>query len=68
MRVLAEFGRTFDEAFGRRLSHNLIDVPAYREQIDRLRHQLFAELQESGALDVPFRPPAGERLDQRKNR
>lgn len=48
--------------------HNLINVPAYREQAEKLRAQLFRELEESGALDTPVRPPAGERLDQRKLR
>lgn len=46
--------------------HNLINVPANQDQIMRLRTQLFAELQKSGALQVPFRVPAGDRLDQRK--
>lgn len=46
--------------------HNLIQVPAYQEQIEELRNQLFSELEASGALEVPFRSPAGERLDQRK--
>jgi N-acetylglucosamine-6-sulfatase len=46
--------------------HNLIQVPAYQERITELRSQLFTELKQSGALDVPLRPPAGERLDQRK--
>jgi len=46
--------------------HNLIQVPAYQKQIEELRNQLFTELDASGALDVPFRSPAGERLDQRK--
>jgi N-acetylglucosamine-6-sulfatase len=46
--------------------HNLIQVPAYQQQIEELRDQLFNELETSGALDVPFRRPAGERLDQRK--
>ena len=46
--------------------HNLIDVPAYQERIQGLRDQLFRELKASGALEVPFRTPAGERLDQRK--
>jgi hypothetical protein len=27
---------------------------------------MFEELEASGALDVPFRKPAGDRLDQRK--
>ena len=46
--------------------HNLIDVPAYQDQIEALRSQLFTELADSGGLDLPMRPPAGERLDQRK--
>ena len=46
--------------------HNLINVPAYQEQIASLRKQLFAELGESGGLSLPLRPPAGVRLDQRK--
>lgn len=48
--------------------HNLINVPAYQEQIVELRDQLFEELKASGALEVPFRTPAGDRLDQRKLR
>jgi N-acetylglucosamine-6-sulfatase len=48
--------------------HNLIDVPAFQEQIQAMRSQLFAELKDSGALEVPFRTPAGDRLDQRKIR
>jgi N-acetylglucosamine-6-sulfatase len=48
--------------------HNLIGVPAYREQIEQLRAQLFAELKASGGLQLPLRPPAGDRLDQRKLR
>jgi N-acetylglucosamine-6-sulfatase len=46
--------------------HNLIAVPAYREQVEAMRKQLFDELQASGGLALPVRPPAGERLDQRK--
>lgn len=46
--------------------HNLIAVPAYREQVEAMRKQLFDELQASGGLALPARPPAGERLDQRK--
>ncbi|MHC4679775.1 MAG: sulfatase/phosphatase domain-containing protein, partial [Planctomycetota bacterium] len=42
--------------------HNLISVPAYRGQ------QLFNELEAGGGLDIPVRRPAGERLDQRKNK
>jgi N-acetylglucosamine-6-sulfatase len=48
--------------------HNLINVPAYQEQIAALKHQLFDELEASGGLIIPVRRPAGERLDQRKLR
>jgi N-acetylglucosamine-6-sulfatase len=48
--------------------HNLIQTPAYQEQIGQLRAQLFKELDASGALNTPVRAPAGERLDQRKLR
>jgi len=46
--------------------HNLISVPAFQELAAELRSQLFEELEASGALEVPVRVPAGERLDQRK--
>ncbi len=46
--------------------HNLINVPAYRDQIERLKAQLFDELEAAGGLVIPVRPPKGERLDQRK--
>ncbi len=46
--------------------HNLINVPGYQEQIEALRSQLFTELEERNALNAPVRPPAGERLGQRK--
>ncbi|MBL7139403.1 MAG: sulfatase [Planctomycetes bacterium] len=48
--------------------HNLVNVPAYREQIEAMKQQLFDELEASGGLVVPVRRPAGERLDQRKLR
>ncbi len=48
--------------------HNLIDVPAYAEQIETMKKQLFDELERSGGLQIPIRGPLGERLDQRKNR
>jgi len=48
--------------------HNLINVPAYREQITQMKKQLFDELEASGGLNLPVRRPAGERLDQRKLR
>jgi N-acetylglucosamine-6-sulfatase len=48
--------------------HNLIQVPAYRDQIEAMQGQLFDELDASGGLVLPVRPPAGERLDQRKLR
>ncbi len=46
--------------------HNLIQVPAYQEMASEMRKELFERLETSGALDVPVRVPAGERLDQRK--
>ena len=45
---------------------NLINVPAYSEQIAALKKQLFDELAADGGLDIPARFPQGERLDQRK--
>jgi N-acetylglucosamine-6-sulfatase len=48
--------------------HNLINVPAYREQIAAMQKQLFDELEASGGLTLPIRRPAGERLDDRKLR
>jgi len=46
--------------------HNLISTPGYQERIAELRTQLFKELAESGAKGLPLKPPAGDRLDQRK--
>ena len=46
--------------------HNLIDVPAYQDQIEQLRTRLFSELEAQQGLNQPIRIPAGERLDQRK--
>lgn len=46
--------------------HNLINVPAFREQIGKLQKQLFDELEASGGLQIPMRPPAGAVLDDRK--
>ncbi len=48
--------------------HNLINVPAYQEQIAEMQQQLFDELAESGGLNIPVRAPVGDRLDQRKLR
>ncbi|WP_442505618.1 sulfatase family protein [Novipirellula sp. SH528] len=46
--------------------HNLIDVPSYRDQVERMSKQMFDELSEMGGLNVPVRPPEGERLGSRK--
>ena len=46
--------------------HNLIHVPAFHDLAERLKKQLFDELEQSGGLEIPVRRPAGERLDQRK--
>jgi N-acetylglucosamine-6-sulfatase len=46
--------------------HNLIDVPAFREQALAFRAQLYEELGASGGLIIPVPPPAGEPLHDRK--
>ena len=46
--------------------HNLLNVPAYQEQIQQLQRQMFSEFQLSGGLNLPIRIPKGDRLDQRK--
>ena len=48
--------------------HNLIQVPGYQDQIAKMQKLLFAQLDTSGGLLIPVRRPAGQRLDQRKNR
>ena len=48
--------------------HNLINVPAYQEQIVALREQLFTELAESGGMNMPLRPPKGVQFYDRKLR
>jgi len=48
--------------------HNLINVPAYRDQIEAMKKQLFDELEAQGGLEIPVRRPTGDRLDQRKNK
>ena len=48
--------------------HNLITVPAFQDKITALRDRLFAELDRSGGMLMPLRPPKGARLDQRKRR
>ncbi|MCH2060456.1 MAG: sulfatase [Verrucomicrobiales bacterium] len=48
--------------------HNLIQVPAYREQIVKLRDQMFTELKMSGGLTMPIRPPKGDQFYDRKLR
>lgn len=48
--------------------HNLITVPGYQDRIAELRKRLFDELAASGGMSMPLRRPAGDRLDQRKER
>ena len=48
--------------------HNLINVPAYSQQIETMKQQLFDELEAGGGLNIPVQRPVGERLDQRKNK
>ncbi len=48
--------------------HNLINIPTYAGVIESLKKQLFDELEADGGLEIPVRRPAGDRLDQRKNK
>lgn len=47
---------------------NLIKIPAYQEQILSMRNQLFQELDASGGLVLPVRPPKGVQFYDRKLR
>ena len=46
--------------------HNLVQVPAFREQVASLRRELFDELEKSGALHLQLPRPAGDPLHDRK--
>ena len=46
--------------------HNLIQIPAYQPQIEKMKAQLFEELKARNGLDIPVRVPRGDRLGQRK--
>ena len=46
--------------------HNLINVPAYQEQIAAMQTKLFDEMEQRDALVLPVRRPVGARLDDRK--
>ncbi len=46
--------------------HNLIHVPAFAAQAEKLRAQLFGELGVSDGLQLPIFPPAGDPLHDRK--
>ncbi len=48
--------------------HNLINVPAYKNQIEKMKQQLFEELKADGGLNIPVNPPARGGMDQRNNR
>ena len=48
--------------------HNLIDIPHFKEKIAEMRTQLFKELQEKNALNLPVRTPKGVQFDDRKLR
>ena len=47
---------------------NLINIPTYQEQILSMRSQLFQELDASGGLVLPVRPPKGVQFYDRKLR
>ena len=46
--------------------HNLIHVPAFAAQAEKLRTQLYEELGASGGLQLPIFPPTGDPLHDRK--
>lgn len=46
--------------------HNLIDVPAQQERVQRMRNEMFEIFEASGATDVKFRRPGGFQADERK--
>ncbi|MFM1944915.1 MAG: hypothetical protein RI897_3897 [Verrucomicrobiota bacterium] len=46
--------------------HNLIQVPAFKDQALALQQQLFDELDASGGLTLPIKPPAGDPYHDRK--
>ncbi|MBN2293417.1 MAG: sulfatase [Pirellulales bacterium] len=48
--------------------HNLINVPAYQDQIAEMRKELFDRLEASGGMTIPARRPAGVPLHDRKLR
>jgi N-acetylglucosamine-6-sulfatase len=47
---------------------NLINIPSYKQQILSMRTQLFQELDASGGLVLPVRPPKGVQFYDRKLR
>ena len=46
----------------------MINLPGYQEQIQALKTQLFTELEASGGLTIPIRPPKGVECYDRKLR
>ena len=46
--------------------HNLINVPAYGDEIEAMKKQLFDELEAAGGMQVPLRRPAGVQFYDRK--
>ena len=48
--------------------HNLINVPAYQEQIAEMRDRLFDRLEETGGMQIPLRRPVGTQYYDRKLR
>ena len=45
---------------------NLIQIPAFQDRIAAMRNQLFEELEASGGLVLPIRPPKGVQFYDRK--
>jgi len=48
--------------------HNLVDLPACKDVVAKLKNQLFDELEQSGGLQLPIRRPTGDPIHDRKLR
>lgn len=48
--------------------HNLINVPTFQGKVEIMKNQLFDELEASGGLQMPIRPPKGVQFYDRKLR